>query len=145
MRLIDIKKNLKERLRIRSDMVLEQFLYANRRAFLSWNMLGPSFLGVDFLRFTRPLFLTGCGRVINDDFSLKSLDLFAKKDDLCKWFPFMGNLLIDQNGILSCLMNEKSNPPRNKIISYSHLSRERLSMHLSNSEGVMATYSKTKI
>jgi hypothetical protein len=123
-------------------MVPEQFLYVNRRAFLFWNSLGPSFTGMDFLRFTRPLFSTECGRVSDDDFSLKSLDLFAKKDDLCKWFPFMGNLLIDQNGFLSCLMNEKSNPPRNKIISNSHPSRERLSMHLCNLGGVMATYSK---
>ncbi len=105
-------------------MVLEQFLYANRRAFLFRNMLGPSFSGVDFLRFTRPLFLTECGRVIHDDFSSKSLDLFIRKDDLCKWFPFYGNLLIDQKSFWFCLMNEKSNPPRNKIISHSHLSIE---------------------
>ncbi len=105
-------------------MVLEQFLYANRRAFLFRNMLGPSFSGVDFLRFTRPFVLMECGRVIHDDFSSKSHDLFTRKDDLCKWFPFYGNLLIDQKSFWFCLMNEKSNPPRNKIISHSHLSIE---------------------
>lgn len=105
-------------------MIPEQFLYLNQRAFLFRNMLGPSFLGMDFLRFTRPFVLMECGRVILDDFSLKSLDLFIRKDkdDLCKWFPFYGNLLIDQKSLWFCLMNEKSNPPRNKIISYSHLS-----------------------
>ena len=103
-------------------MIPEQFLYLNQRAFLFWNMLGPSSFGLDFLRFTRPLFSTECGRVIHDDFSSKSLDLFIRKDDLCKWFPFYGNLLIDQKSFWFCLMNEKSNPPRNKIISYSHLS-----------------------